>query len=121
MKFSKFGLIVGTIAALSPIIATASPEHDALNACAQAFATSLAAHGAAAPAYKVAYRSSEYGSMVEFYNREFSFILAAHDAKTGQSVARANCSTDVHGTVVALSAIPTKGSRATLAAVVSGE
>jgi len=101
------GLILASIAALTPIISNASPEKAALNACARAFATSLAAPGAAAPAFKLAYRSNEFAdSMLEFYTREYTFDLNATDLKTGLSIARASCSTDSRGAVVALSSIP---------------
>ena len=103
----RLGLVLASIASLTPLIANASPEKAALNACARAFASSLAAPGAAAPAFKVAYHADAFaGSMLEFYTREYSFVLNANDLKTGLPVARASCSTDSHGAVVALSSIP---------------
>jgi hypothetical protein len=88
----------------------ASPETQALDACARAFASSLASPGAAAPAFKVAYRGNQsYGSTLEFYAREFTFDLNANDPKTGLPIARASCSTDSHGVVVAL--LPRAASR----------
>ena len=107
MNIRKFALAAAVAAALSPVIAGATPERDALNACAHAFASSLAPHGAAAPAFKLAYHGNEFsGSMMEFYNREYTFELHARDPKTGQQLARASCSTDIHGAVVELSAMP---------------
>jgi hypothetical protein len=110
-------LSVAAIAALSPVISNASPEKTALTACAQAFASSLSAPGASAPAFKIAYRGAATpGSMVEFYSRAYSFELQAHDPKTGSTIARASCSTDARGNVVALSAVPLDVVRPTLAA-----
>src|ERR1700730_886491 len=108
MKFRHFALAAASIAALAPAVSSASPpEKAALNACARAFASSLAAPGTPAPTYKVAYRDIRFaGSMLEFYTREYSFELNANDLKTGSPIARASCSTDSHGTVVSLSSIP---------------
>jgi hypothetical protein len=107
MNIRKLALATAVAAALSPVIAGATPEKDSLNACAHAFASSLAAHGAAAPAFRLAYHGNEFsGSIVDFYNREYTFELHARDPKTGQQLARASCSTDIHGTVIALSALP---------------
>jgi hypothetical protein len=117
MKFRNIALVAASIAALAPAISNASPEKAALNACARAFASSLAAPGAAVPSYKVAYRDSRYaGSMLEFYTRAFSFDLNANDLKTGLPIARASCSTDSHGTVVSLSSIPLDAAHRTFAA-----
>ena len=111
------GLTLASIAALTPVISNASPEKAALDACARAFATSLAAPGAAAPAFKLAYRSNEFaGSMLEFYTREYTFDLNANDPKTGLPIARASCSTDAHGAVVALSPIPLDAAHPAVAA-----
>ncbi|MDP9083781.1 MAG: hypothetical protein M3N50_08450 [Pseudomonadota bacterium] len=107
MNFRKISLLAVSIAALAPAVSNASAEKSALNACAQAFATSLASHGAAAPSYKVAYSDSDYsGSTLEFYNREFDFEMRALDPKTRSLIARAQCSVDLRGNVVAFSSIP---------------
>ena len=107
MNFRKISLAVATITAFAPAISNASPERAALNACARAFASSLAAPGAAAPVYNVDYRGTHYlGSVTEFYSREYTFDLHANDQKTGLPIAHASCSTDTHGAVVALSSIP---------------
>ena len=117
MKFRNIALVAASIAALAPAISNASPEKAALNACARAFASSLAAPGAAVPSYKVAYRDGRYvGSMLEFYTREYTFDLNANDLKTGLPIARASCSTDSHGAVVALSSIPLDVPRPAVAA-----
>jgi hypothetical protein len=117
MNVRQIGLAVATIAVLAPAISNASPERNALNACARAFASSLASPGAAAPAFKVAYHGNIYtGSMLEFYTREYTFDLHANDPKTGLPIARASCSTDTRGAVVALSAVPLETMQATLAA-----
>ena|SRR5579859_6200407 len=113
----NLGLVLASIAALTPVVSNASPEKVALNACARAFAASLAAPGAAAPAFKVAYRFNEFGgSMLEYYNREYTFDLNANDLKTGLPIARASCSTNSHGAVVALSPVPLDAAHPAVAA-----
>jgi hypothetical protein len=117
MKVRKVALAIVTIAVLAPAISNASPEKAALNACAHAFASSLASPGSGAPAFKVDYRGTlAAGSTLEFYTREYTFELHANDEKTGLLIARANCSTDAHGAVVAFSAIPTRSVSPSLAA-----
>ena len=117
MNHRKAVLILATTAALAPAISSATPERAALKACAHALASSLASPGSAAPAFKVDYRRSySTGSMLEFYAREFTFELRADDSKTGLPVARARCSTDSRGVVIALSSIPLEAAPAALAA-----
>jgi len=117
MKFRQVSLMLASIAALVPAASNASPEKTALNACARAFASSLAAPGSAAPAYKVSYMGSEYtGSMLAFYAREFTFDMHANNLKTGLPIARASCSVDSHGTIIALSPVPLNAARAVMAA-----
>jgi hypothetical protein len=107
MNLRKIALTAAASAALAPAIGNATAENDAINACARAFAATLAAPGADAPAFKVSYRSGQhFGSMLEFYARDFTFDLRVKDPKTGLAVARASCSTDAHGAVVAFSPIP---------------
>jgi hypothetical protein len=102
MKFRYIALTAAALAALTPAIGNASPEKDGLNACARAFAATLAPPGADVPAYKVTYRDDQhFGSMLEYYAREYNFDLHVSDKKTGLAVARAKCSTDAHGTLVA--------------------
>jgi hypothetical protein len=103
MKFRKIGAAIATIAALAPAISSASTEKAALDA----FASSLASPGAAAPSFKVAYHGGQYlGSAIDLYGRGYSFHLYAHNLKTGLAIAQASCSTDYHGAVVALAPIP---------------
>ena len=107
MNFRHIALTAASMAALAPAIGNASAEHDGLNACARAFATTLAAPGADAPAFKVTYRGDQhFGSMLEFYEREYNFDLRVNDKKTGLAVARAKCSTDARGAVVAFAPVP---------------
>ena len=54
--------------------------------------------------------------MLEFYTREYTFDLNAKDLKTGLPIARASCSTDSRGAVVALSAIPLDAAHPAVAA-----
>jgi hypothetical protein len=116
MKVRNLALAIATIAVLAPAISNASPEKAALTACAHAFASSLASPGSRAPAFKVNYRSTLVtGSTLEFYTHEYTFELHANDEKTGLLIARANCSTDAHGAVIAFSAIPTRSASPSLA------
>ena len=117
MKYRRVALILAAAAALAPALSNASPEKAALDACARAFASSLATPGTAAPAFKVAYRGSlSAGSMLAFYAREYTYALRANEPKTGLPVARANCSTDARGAVIALSSLPLQAAPAALAA-----
>lgn len=107
MNFRRISLTAAAFAVFIPALSQAGPEREALKACAQAFASSLASPGAAVPAFKVNYRGNpSTGSMLEFYNREYTFDLHANDPKTGSAIARASCSTDIHGAVVTLSPLP---------------
>ena len=104
MNAHTFGLAVAAIAAFSTAICNASPETTAVNTCARAFVDNIAPERAAAPRYKIDYRDSLSGSSIAFYFPTTStFDLEAHDPKTGAVFARARCSTDASGAVVALS------------------
>jgi hypothetical protein len=106
MNFRKIGLAAATIAALAPAVSNAAPEKAAVEACARAFASSLASADAVAPTYKVDYRGIQYVEPVtEMYSRGYTFHLFAK-SKTGLPIAQANCTTDRNGVVVALSALP---------------
>jgi hypothetical protein len=98
---------LAAIAALSPALANASSEKDALNACAAAFATSLAAPGAAAPTFKVVDGGTRgVASVSDFFARDYTFYLYANSQKTGLPIARASCSTNSRGVVVSLLQVP---------------
>jgi hypothetical protein len=117
MNVRNLGLIAAAIAALSPAISQASNERTALNACARAFATSLAAPGAAAPAFKLVYSAAQSSDLLsQFFALEYTFEMHADSPKTGLPIARASCSTNARGAVVALSPIPMEAGRTTLAA-----
>ena len=117
MNVRHAGFVAAALAALSPAISQANTEKAALDACARAFATSLAAPGAAAPTFTVVYGGAQNsGSVSEYFSREYTFELHADSRKTGLPIASASCSTDARGTVTALSAIPMDAARATLAA-----
>jgi hypothetical protein len=106
MSFRNLSL-AAAIAVVTPAICNASPETAALNACARAFASSLVAPGAPAPAFKVVYGGARSaGSVTDFFARAYTFDLHANDKKTGLPVARASCSTDARGSLIALSAVP---------------
>lgn len=116
MNIRKIVLAVVSIAALAPIVSNASPEKTSAKACASAFASTIAASGSSAPAYKFAYRGGISGSLADFYPTDFTFTLEAHDPKTGAAIARARCTTDYHGNVTDIAAIPLDTKAATLAA-----
>ena len=106
MNLRKISLAAAAVTALSPAISNASPESDALSACARAFATSLAAPGAAAPTFIVKDGSARQATSVgDFFGHQYTFDLYANSNKTGTPIARATCSTNWRGTVVALSPV----------------
>jgi hypothetical protein len=103
MQLRHLTLVAAAIAAISPSISTANPQSVALNACASAFASSLAAPGSASPSYKVDFRGSDSQSaLMSYYVREYTFYLQAHSPKSGRTIARATCSADTNGTIVSL-------------------
>jgi hypothetical protein len=106
MTVRKLLLAAASVAAMTPVISNASPESAAMNACAQAFASSLAS-GSVTPKFKLNYQR-ESGSMLSYYyaSHDFAFHLQANDPKTGLTLARAMCSADVHGKILALTAAP---------------
>ena len=117
MNFRKISLAAATFAVLVPALSQAGPEKDAFKACVSAFASSLASPGAAAPAFKADYRAvRSMGSTLDFFTREYSFDLRADDPKTRITVGRARCTTDTHGAVLALAALPVNGEQPVLAA-----
>jgi uncharacterized protein YfaQ (DUF2300 family) len=105
MNMRIVGIAALLAAAVSPSIATASPEQASLKACAGAFAARLSSHGVEAPKIKIASLNVDSGSVAEFYAREFTFELTARDPRTGAAVARLTCSADRTGTVTSLSEI----------------
>jgi hypothetical protein len=106
MNAVRLALVAAAAAALAPAIVNATPERTALNACARAFASSLAAAGAAPPAFKLIYGALDGPSTVQFFARNYTFELHARNPKTGLPIARASCSTDARGGVLSLSSIP---------------
>ena|SRR5271163_2180823 len=116
MDIRKCTLAAAAIAAISPSISSANTESVALNACARAFASSIAAPGSAAPAYKVDYRGHAESALTSYYRSEYTFYLRAHDPKTGLTLARATCSADNGGKIVALRSEPSDALSPALAA-----
>jgi hypothetical protein len=106
MTLSKSAAALITVAALSPAISHASPERASVNACAAAFAASLAAPGAKVPGYKIDYRPTSESSLSIFFPSEFTFTLEARDPKTGLAIGRASCSVNSRGAVTVFSTIP---------------
>jgi hypothetical protein len=106
MIIRKLSLAILTIAVIAPVVASASPEDVALNACAKAFASSIAG-GSSVPAYKLNYYDQKQASnsVAGFYARNFSFTMQAQDRKTGTALASATCSADTHGEVLSLTPV----------------
>jgi len=116
MNTCHFAIALITTAAFSPFIAQASPEMESVNICARALAASLAAPGAAAPAYKLVYLRNRFTGSVADYFPANAFDLEAHDPKTGKVIARARCSTNYRGAIVAFSRVRSGEESATLSA-----
>jgi hypothetical protein len=101
MNFRNLSLAITAIAAISPVVASASPEDAALKACVKAFASSIAAPGVASPAFKVNYAQKPFVSPVtDYFTRSYSFTMKAQNPKTGLAFASATCSADMHGAVL---------------------
>jgi hypothetical protein len=116
MDIRPFLPALALIAAISPSTSNASSEDAALNACARAFASSIAAPGSAAPVYKLKYPGDHGESpLASYYGVRYTFYLQAQNAKTGLPLARASCSVDARGTI-ALTAMPMDASGPALAA-----
>jgi hypothetical protein len=112
----KIRLIVISAAALSPMICAASPETASFDACLSAFEKSMAAPGAAIPAYKVLYRTNRFESPLEqFFASKYIYDLEARDPNAGASLVRARCSTNGRGTVVSLAPLSLSNHAASLA------
>jgi hypothetical protein len=120
MLFRKIVLASATLAALLPAICNASTEKASLQACASAFATSLAASGAPAPTFKLDYLDQDQPPVAwtSYHPMEYSFTMEAHDAKSGAAIARARCSANSRGVVKDMATLPLNKSTAatTLAA-----
>jgi hypothetical protein len=105
MKSLHLALAAVAAAALLPSISTAAGDKDAANACARAFAASIAAPGTPPPAYRLSFRDPWSSSVLAPY-RLSTFNLQAQNAKTGAVLARAICFTNRDGSVSELSAVP---------------
>ncbi len=118
MNIRTLLLSAASLAALLPHVSHASAENAALNACARAFAASMAPAGASAPTFKLKYLGGQRGStFADYYSGgEYTFYLKAHNPKTGMTLARATCTTDMQGTHVALTSTPLDGQEAALSA-----
>jgi hypothetical protein len=106
MNILRFTLAVVTAAGFSPLISQASPEVDSVNTCARALAASMAVAGAVPPSYKLRYHVSRFSrSIADYFPANDTFELEAHDPKTGVVIARARCSLNTRGTIVAFSTV----------------
>ncbi|MGO9933070.1 MAG: hypothetical protein ACLPV8_14835 [Steroidobacteraceae bacterium] len=117
MDIRKLTLAAAVSAAIAPSISNANPEDVALKACARAFASSIATPGSTTRPYKLVNLDSHAQSAVaSYYEREYTFYLQARDPKSGVTLARAACSTDKRGMIVALRTAPLDSANPTLAA-----
>jgi hypothetical protein len=105
-------------AVFSTSISHAASQNAVLNACARAFATSMASPGTDAPKFKLKYVGSQPSSTFDDYysGHKYRFDLQAQDPKTGMTLARATCTADTRGTRVALTSTPLDVQEAALAA-----
>ncbi len=105
MDIRKFGFVAA--AALAPAMSNASPEKLSFDACVSAFEKSLTAPGVASTAYKVVDRAGRFtGSVTQFFATEYTYDLESHNPKSGAVLARARCSTNERGAVLAFSVLP---------------
>jgi Tfp pilus assembly protein PilW len=109
MNIRKLSLAILSIAAIAPVVASASPENVALNACAKAFATSIKPAGSSAPTFKLNYDQHMNNSVAGYYVRNYTFTMQAQDRKTGTALARGTCSADDRGEVLELTSSATAG------------
>jgi len=117
MNARRFALILTAAAALSPLTSQASPERDAVDSCAHALVASMAATGTAPPTYKVQYPSDRFRSAIaKFFVHDDTFELEARDRKSGAVIARARCTTNYRGSILAFSTVPLAEREALLSA-----
>jgi hypothetical protein len=107
MRFRLLFPTAAVIAALSPSLSQAAPESEALNACTQAFESSLGADEAHPQVFKVKYNAGQPPSAwSNYFTRAYTFFLQARDPKTGVARASATCSASASGTLITLKAAP---------------
>jgi hypothetical protein len=112
MQFKMFVLAGAAIAAISPAVSSASPERTALNACANALASNVAAAGGATN-YQLKYQHSSSGPL-DYYSHQYTFYLQARDAN-GMPLGRATCSANSRGSITAFTPVPLGSSTLALA------
>ena len=100
MNIYAFTLAFSTAVTLASASSHASPDTDAVNACARALASSLATPGVQPPSYKLMYRDSA-DAWLASYATVSIFDLQARDPKTRVILASARCTTDRRGAVIA--------------------
>ena len=86
MNIRKIVFAAVTVAALTPAISNASPEKASVKACASAFASTVT-NGAAAPGYKLAYRTSFGSALADFYPTEYTFTTLYFHIGTAEGAA----------------------------------
>lgn len=115
MNIRAVTLVFSTVVTLASTTSNASPDSDAANACARALVRSLATPGVEPASYKLIYRNSA-DAWLEPYNTQSIFDLEARDPQTRVVLARARCSTDRRGAVIAFARSSESEKSATLAA-----
>lgn len=117
MNIHAFTLAFSTAVILASTTSNASPDTDAVNACARALAHSLAGPSVQPPSYKLVYRGNDVAdAWLAPYASVSIFDLQASDPKTGVILARAQCSTNRRGAVIAFSSTSGNEKSATLSA-----
>ena len=115
MQIRMFLLAGATIAAFSPAVSSAaSPEREALNACANALASHVATAGRAST-YQLKYQHSSSGPLGDYYGHQYTFYLQAHDATNGMPLGRATCTANRRGAITAFTPAPVEPSTLALA------
>jgi hypothetical protein len=103
----SFVLAAAAAAALAPSTGRAGPDNQSLRACAAALAGRLGARNAGVPKYRLAQPYDSYfDSVADFYDGDYTFVLKAHDPRSGRTIADATCSATRAGVVESLFVTP---------------
>jgi len=121
MMIWRFTVAFSTVVALASYTAQASPETESVNACARALVNSLAVPGAEPPSYKLVYHESAGADAwadgrIGFHASASTFDLKATNPKTHAILARARCTTNRRGEVIAFTATSPSEKDATVTA-----
>lgn len=116
MNLRVISLAIVSLAAISPVCAHAGADSAAMQACAAAFAATVAPAGAA-PAYKLSLQDHYLSNTEMSFHTDYSFDMKVVNPKTGLASARATCLADAKGTVLSLSTVKLNDAAPALVAV----